>query len=221
MAKFCGNCGAQLDEGARVCGFCGTPVEGVDTVEKVRSIPGIKNESHQRMVNKTKIKKVAKRALIVVIIAVILVAGGYVAYSYTGYRGAANKVMRAYKNYDIDTLTAMSSSLYDGDATSFQFINNIKDPISADFDTFDGRLGYNYNITYKISNAYKLSNRQLEQTFSVLNYSFNGDVEDVISSIEVVVVDITATSKQKPINITRELYFSKEGNEWLLLGIEG
>ena len=28
MAKFCGNCGAQLDDGDKVCGQCGTPVNG-------------------------------------------------------------------------------------------------------------------------------------------------------------------------------------------------
>lgn len=27
MSKFCGNCGAQLDDSMRVCGYCGTPCE--------------------------------------------------------------------------------------------------------------------------------------------------------------------------------------------------
>ena len=31
MAKFCGNCGAKLDDNARVCGHCGTPVGGAPT----------------------------------------------------------------------------------------------------------------------------------------------------------------------------------------------
>ncbi len=27
MAKFCGNCGAQMEDSAKVCGYCGTPFE--------------------------------------------------------------------------------------------------------------------------------------------------------------------------------------------------
>ncbi len=30
MAKFCGNCGNQLEENVKVCGICGTPVVGVE-----------------------------------------------------------------------------------------------------------------------------------------------------------------------------------------------
>lgn len=28
MSKFCGNCGAKLEDDARVCGNCGTPLDG-------------------------------------------------------------------------------------------------------------------------------------------------------------------------------------------------
>ena len=31
MAKFCGNCGARLEDDAKICGKCGTSVEGVTT----------------------------------------------------------------------------------------------------------------------------------------------------------------------------------------------
>lgn len=39
MSKFCGNCGAQLDDAAKVCGNCGTPLELNNTANA--SIPGI------------------------------------------------------------------------------------------------------------------------------------------------------------------------------------
>ena len=29
MAKFCGNCGTQLEDNAKICGKCGTPLDGV------------------------------------------------------------------------------------------------------------------------------------------------------------------------------------------------
>lgn len=50
MAKFCGNCGARLEDDAKICGKCGTPVEGVTT-----SIPGLKvtDPEKQKKVKKT------------------------------------------------------------------------------------------------------------------------------------------------------------------------
>lgn len=49
MAKFCGNCGAQMDDGAKICGMCGTPfvnsgsaVPSFDQRQsKVDGIPGV------------------------------------------------------------------------------------------------------------------------------------------------------------------------------------
>ena len=49
MAKFCGNCGAQLDDGDKVCGQCGTPVNG-----NAGTVPGLK------VVDPEKKKKMAK-----------------------------------------------------------------------------------------------------------------------------------------------------------------
>ena len=50
MAKFCGNCGARLEDDAKICGTCGTSVEGVTT-----SIPGLKvtDPEKQKKVKKT------------------------------------------------------------------------------------------------------------------------------------------------------------------------
>lgn len=212
MARYCGNCGSKLEDGARVCGVCGTPVDDADFSSPAR-------KSGKR--DGKKFKKLIKRAILFVVIAAILCTGGYIAYSYTGYRGAANGVMRAaYKDYDLKKLVALSSSLYEGDTSSYLFNNFIKSTVSYDLDTFDNVLGSNYRITYKLTDAYKLSNRQREQLLADLNNDFNLDTEAVISSVEVVTVDVTATSKQKPYDISIELYFSKEGNRWLLLAVD-
>ena len=37
MAKFCGNCGTQLEDNAKICGKCGTPLDGASA-----NIPGLK-----------------------------------------------------------------------------------------------------------------------------------------------------------------------------------
>ena len=38
MAKFCGNCGAQLDDNAKVCGQCGTPVGTLSAIPSVKIV---------------------------------------------------------------------------------------------------------------------------------------------------------------------------------------
>lgn len=38
--KFCGNCGAQMDDAARVCGQCGTPFMEAATQRPVNPVPG-------------------------------------------------------------------------------------------------------------------------------------------------------------------------------------
>lgn len=37
MAKFCGNCGAQLEDEMKVCGYCGTPSAPVNTTPPITS----------------------------------------------------------------------------------------------------------------------------------------------------------------------------------------
>ena len=45
MAKYCGNCGTQLEDSAKVCGQCGTPLDGASLPRpKVKVIdPEIRN----------------------------------------------------------------------------------------------------------------------------------------------------------------------------------
>lgn len=67
MPKFCGNCGAKLDDNAKVCGHCGTPVAGAPTNitdTRVRG-PVVKKEQNNIF------KRVA--LLVIVIIAIVLV----------------------------------------------------------------------------------------------------------------------------------------------------
>lgn len=56
MAKFCGNCGARLEDDAKICGKCGTSVEGVTT-----SIPGLKVTDPEKQ---KKVKKTFKLVLV-------------------------------------------------------------------------------------------------------------------------------------------------------------
>lgn len=65
MAKFCGNCGAKLDDNARVCGHCGTPVAGAPT-----NITA--THAHGQVVQKEQ-NNIAKRVILLVIAIIVIV----------------------------------------------------------------------------------------------------------------------------------------------------
>ena len=104
MAKYCGNCGAPLDDDARVCGQCGTPVaEYSGRTQEFKYVDPKKRE---------KSKKRFKLIGIVVLILIIVIVAVNVISNFTGRKGFVRKVMNAYRDYDIETLISLSSDMY-------------------------------------------------------------------------------------------------------------
>ena len=64
MAKFCGNCGTQLEDNAKICGQCGTPLDGASS--KILDLKLVDPEKQK------KLKKMSKR--IVALMALVLAA---------------------------------------------------------------------------------------------------------------------------------------------------
>ena len=76
MSKFCGNCGAELTDDAKVCGQCGTPVERVSA-----------NIPTPKIVDPEKQKKTKKRIKLLgglVVLAVVAVIALNIVSKYTG-----------------------------------------------------------------------------------------------------------------------------------------
>lgn len=211
MAKFCGNCGAKLDEDAKVCGQCGTPLDGVST-----KIPGLK------IVDPEKQKKMKKRVkLCFGLIAIILIAvvAVNIASNFMGYKGLLRKVMAAYKGYDIDTLVSLSSDMYyygDEDFVDYYFTYNV----GEDLDSFESSVGHNYSLTYKVDETYTLSDRKLDTLLDAIESTYS---DFHVSTIKkVVVAEITVTAKQgsKSVNQNLQITMTKEGGSWKLLYID-
>ncbi len=70
MAEFCTNCGAQMDEGNKVCGYCGTPVAG-GAARQTEKVLDLKKEAA---------KKSAKKPFLAIIVASVAVAAVFAAY---------------------------------------------------------------------------------------------------------------------------------------------
>lgn len=211
MARFCGNCGTQLDDNAKICGKCGTPLDG--TSASVRGLKVVDPEKQKKMKKTVKLVLSLAALILVAVIAINVVS------QYTGYNGLLRKVMTAYENYDIDTLISLSSDMYyygDEDWAEYYFEYSVGD----DLDSFESSVGHSYKLSYEVNETYTVSERKLNDMLKQIEYSYS-DFE--VSEIEkIVIADITVTAKQgsKSVNRDINIVMSKEDGTWRLLYIE-
>lgn len=211
MAKFCGNCGAQLDDDARVCGQCGTPIDGNQS-----NIPGLKVVNPEE--KKKQMKKV-KIVIAIVIVVVIAIIGVKITLNFTGTNGFVRNVMKAYKEYDIDALVNLSSEMYyysDYDNYVDEYFEN---SVGSNIDSFESSVGHSYKMSYKIEEIYDLSQRKQDEMIKDIEYLYPEFDVDTISKISVANVKVTAKQGSKSANKNVKITMSKEGKKWKLLYI--
>lgn len=211
MAKFCGNCGMQLEDNAKVCGRCGTPFDGEST-----NIPSLKITNPD---NQKKMKKTVK--LVVGLVALIIVAliAFNVVSQYTGYNGLLRQVMTAYKNYDIDTLISLSSDMYyygEEDWVEYYF----ETAIGNNLDYFDSYVGYNYKLSYGVQKAYTLSGRKLNTILDNIKLAYPDFDINTISQVKMADVNVTAKEGKSSVSISVQVTMAKENGKWKLLYID-
>ena len=211
MAKFCGNCGTQLEDNAKICGQCGTPLDGTSS-----NIPGLKVVDPEK---KKKMKKVGKRIVALVALVIVAVIAFNVVSQFTGYSGLLRKVMAAYEKYDIDTLISLSSDIYfygDEDWVENYFEYNVGD----DLDSFESAVGHSYKLSYEVIETYKLSNRNFQSMLDDIAWSYKDFDHSVIEEIVVAKVNVTATQGKRSVDREVEITMTKENGNWKVLYIE-
>ena len=157
MARFCGNCGAQIDENAKVCGQCGTPVEDSTKMPPVKVVDSEK---------KKKNKKIFKAMIALALVAVVAVTAINVVSKFTGYNGLLRKVMTAYEGYDIDTLVSLSSDIYyygEEDYVESYFENSV----GSALDSFETSVGHSYQFSYEVNETYTMSERKTKEVLDI------------------------------------------------------
>lgn len=210
MSKFCGNCGAKLDDDAKVCGNCGTPVsEEYVKISDIKEVNPLIREKQKKM-----IKKIFITAVIIVSMIVIGIFGS----QFIGYKGLIKKVMNAYKNYDIDTLVELSSDAYyfgDKDWVEYYFENTV----GTGLDLIESSIGHNYHFSYEVKDDYEMSDRKTEELKKTMENSYVGFDVDIIEKI--VVAEITITAKRDKASRTQNItvIMTKEDGEWRLYSI--
>lgn len=211
MAKFCGNCGAQLDEGARVCGQCGMPVDGMPA-----GTPKLNIQDPEKQKKTQKTVRLAALLVGLLVVAVLLIN---LVPRYTGYRGLLRRVMAAYEDYDVDALTDLASELYDmydddGAGDYFEYT------VGSALDYFEEAVGHDYALSYKIEEIYDLSERKLDSLRDELELSYSDFDADEIR--RVVVAEITLTAKEGKRSSQRHVQLSmvKESDGWKVLFLQ-
>lgn len=212
MAKFCGNCGAQLSDDAKVCGQCGTPIDG-----NQGKISGLKDVDPKKKKN---IAKKIKAAVVLLIVIVVVIAGIRIALNFTGTNGLVKKVMVAYKKYDIETLVALSSDVYRSGDYDDYVEDYFENAVGRNIDSFESSVGHSYKMTYEVDEIYELSQRKKDELMKDIEYYFSDFDLDLIGKVAVANVNITAKQGSKSANKDIQITMVKEGSVWKLLYIE-
>ena len=208
MSKYCGNCGAKLDDNARVCGQCGIPLHGAPS-----KIPGVKADTSERQ---KKVKKTLKRIVALIAIVIALAIAINIAFNFTGYRGLLRKVMHAYAGYDIDTLVSLSSDMYYYGTEEYAeyYFENVA---GRNLDYYENSVGHNFKLSYDISETYTLSGRKLDEMLDNISGTYPNFDVGTIQKIRVICVDVTAKQGQKSTRSELQVTLSKESGSWKLL----
>lgn len=209
MAKYCGNCGAQMADSARVCGNCGTRFDGA-------AIKVVDPEKKKAMEKKT--KNIIKLCVGLAVLVLVAVIAFNVITKFTGYNGLLRKVMAAYEEYDIEALVDMSSDMYyygSNDYAEYYF----EDAVGYELDYFESNVGHNYKLSYEVDEIYTLSKRNLDSMLDDISWMYSDFDVSVIDQI--VVANITVTARQGNKSVSRDLQvtMSKEDGAWKVLYI--
>lgn len=211
MAKFCGNCGTQLEDNAKICGQCGTPLDGATS-----NIPGLKMADPEKQ---KKLMKMGKWIVAMVALVIVTVIAFNIVTQFTGYNGLLRKVMAAYEQYDIDTLISLSSDVYfygDEDWVEIYF----EDTVGGDLDFYESAVGHSYKLSYEVIETYKLSNRNFQSMLNDIAGRYRDFDYSVIEEIVVAKVNVTATQGKRSIEREIEITMTKENGHRRVLYIE-
>lgn len=207
MAKFCVNCGAQMEDEDRVCGQCGRPIAGAvnpaPTANVTSKIKGGNN--------------IIKLIIAIVAAVVVLVIAVSVITSFTGYKRTINKMVKALQGNDVATLESLASSISEetyGAWFGDDLYDYYDDAVSDTLDKYEDSVGNIKKISYEITDETELSDRRLRELEDNLVDSYNMDTSDIKKVVKVdLKVTVKGTKKSSTYNVNK-LFVIKESGGW-------
>ena len=199
-----------MDDNTKVCGQCGTHVEGDISASPVKIIDP---QMHK------KFKNIFKLVIVLVLVATVGITAFNVVSKFTGYNGLIRKVMTAYEKYDIDTLVALSSDIYCYGEENYaeDYFENI---VGTAIDSFEASVGHSYQMSYEGKETYTISERKANEILEGIGYSYSDFDVSIIEELVNSDIIITAEQDGKLVNRDINVTMSKENGSWKLLYIE-
>lgn len=207
MAKFCANCGSQMDDEDKVCGQCGTPVAGAE----IKSAVGASNTKSKGNNN------IVKIIVGIIVAIVVIVVAANIAGNFTGYKGTINKMVKALQNNDVATLEMLASSIseetygawYGDDLDEYY-----EEAISNVLDKYEDKVGTIKKISYEITNENELSDRRMDELEDNLVDKYNMDTSEIKKVVKVdLKLTVKGTKKSSTYNVSN-FYLIKENGGW-------
>lgn len=222
MAKFCGNCGGQLDDSAKVCGFCGTPLETEDVANIPEATPIPTNDYTYSDPDKN--QKIIKYGImggiaVVAVVLVIVIISALI--NNTGYKGAVNTFMGVYEDgqdFEIEDITDLASSKWEDED---EFLNNYEEYFENAADYFEEETDDDYDISWEISKVVELDEDEVEIFGEYMAKSHDDFDEDILTDVVSVKVKITAEADDDKCKNTIILILTNEDGDWKLFSVEG
>ena len=214
MAKFCGSCGAQLNDEDRVCGQCGCPVADGYYAQDVSFVSP---EMRERVARQ-------KNLVISVIVIIVVIALGFWGISnFTGKKGLVRKVFKAYDREDAGSLVSSASEFYDIlEMDEDEIEERFEDCIDYTISSFEDSVGHSYKLSYEIDEIYELSERKLNKFFDTID-DYLEDYDDLdididfLKNIFVAEVELTAEQGKRTSDKKINMIMTKEDRELRLL----
>lgn len=214
MAKFCGNCGAQVEDDAKVCGNCGVPLDG-------GAVPNIDTDNAPKKSGGNKILPAIIAAVVAII--VIIVAVNIVKKN-TGYRATLNRAFKDIEKVDsvalADEFSAVIEDIYSEYGSGYiedafdKEINNL-------LDDMEDKAGANPKISYRIKKASKLSDRKVANLGEEIEkYDKNYD-KDLLTQVVELDLEVNVKGPEDKYSLKwNDVTLVKEDGKWKILYIE-
>ena len=237
MAKFCGNCGAPLDPGARACGRCGTLVEAPPAVG-MQTAPSPKPAQPKKQSSQKTTLIVLLAVVAVVVIAVLV---GVIRYNSPGavaaryFKATVSDSARAARMTAYDT-KALALYWYDGDEDDFfetqsewldenitSWRSYYKATDAAAKEYLEDEYG-KYKITVEVKKVKDLSAKKLRSDYGyeiddLENYAgFNASK---LKSGKCVTLKVTIKGEDETERDTIDIVLVRSGLSWKVLTTDG
>lgn len=214
MAKFCTNCGAQMEEDDKVCGQCGARIEGeMDASAAGENISQAAAAVSEGKPGTSQNYKwivaiiVAVAAIAVIITSIVLVSRS------RSYNGTLRKMTKALQENDIETLESLTSSIAEakeenGDSDYYET------RVSDVLDKYEDNVGIVEDISYEITDQTEMSERRVENVKNNLSDEYHMDIRPIEDILQVNLRLIVEGERKSASYNVDNLYLIKEDGSW-------